>query len=401
MQTEPNVKFGNVLLITIGAILLYAISAGLRLNNGIFLNAIVRNSGLSYDSVSFIVASAVLIFGITQPAFGMLALKKSNLYVLVIGISMMAIGMVATGFCTSFIALFISFAVLMSGGTGAISFGIIMSLITPKLGRRRAAVASGFISAGSGIGSTAYAPILQGMLDSVGYTWTFCLLSIPIMLLLLISIYLSWGSTEESAKKEQVNLLGMVKEALSNKAYLIITFAFFACGFHMCIYIAHVFSDLVNSGLERQTAAFAFTACGLCAMLGSLISGFASTRMLPTKILGIIYSTRVFIVIAWLLVPRNVITAFLFYGLFGLFGPATLPATSGTISNIFGSVKLPTLLGFCFLGHQIGSFASTWLGGVCFQLTGGYTVIWCVSLVFSLLAGIGCLSIKPQTKDPL
>ncbi len=401
MQTESNLKFGNVLLIIAGAILLYAVSAGLRLSNGIFLHAIVGNSGLSYDKVSLIVASGALIFGVTQAVFGILALEKSNLYVLVVGILMMTVGMVATGFCTSFIALFISFAVLLFGGIGAVSSGIIMSLIVPKLGRERAPVAAGFIIAGAGIGCTIYAPILQRLFDSVGYTWTFCIIGFPILLLIIIAIYLSRECAEDKLQKEPVNLLVMAKEAIDNKVYLIILFAFFSCGFHMSIYTTHMFSYLVYSGIEKQTVAFAYTACGLCAMLGCLISGFVSSRISPIRILGVTYCMHVFIVIAWLLAPKTVTTAFLFYGLFGLFGHATLPAGSVAISRIFGPAKLPMLVGFAFLSHQIGSFTSTWLGGICFQLTGGHTLIWSVSIVLTLLAGIGCLRIKPQTKDPL
>jgi hypothetical protein len=75
------------------ACLLYGISAGIRANYGIMLQALVDSSGVDYEGVSFVIAVGQLIVGVVQPFFGALAIKKSNSFVLVTGAAMMMAGM--------------------------------------------------------------------------------------------------------------------------------------------------------------------------------------------------------------------------------------------------------------------------------------------------------------------
>jgi predicted MFS family arabinose efflux permease len=42
--------------------------------------------------------------------------------------------------------------------------------------------------------------------------------------------------------------------------------------------------------------------------------------------------------------------------------------------------------GIVFLFHQLGSFLGGWLGGVVYDRTGSYDLIWQVAILLSLLA---------------
>jgi predicted MFS family arabinose efflux permease len=39
-----------------------------------------------------------------------------------------------------------------------------------------------------------------------------------------------------------------------------------------------------------------------------------------------------------------------------------------------------------FLGHQVGSFAGAWMGGVVFDVTGGYGVAWAALIAIGAIA---------------
>ena len=135
----------KILLIATAACLIYGISSGIRANYGVMLNSISKNSGVDYASVSFVLAVGQLTIGIVQPLFGALALKKSNSFVLVIGAIMMAVGLIAIPFCHSTFSLTLLLGIVLSGGTGATAFGIIMGAITPAIGEKNAAIVSGFL----------------------------------------------------------------------------------------------------------------------------------------------------------------------------------------------------------------------------------------------------------------
>jgi predicted MFS family arabinose efflux permease len=49
---------------------------------------------------------------------------------------------------------------------------------------------------------------------------------------------------------------------------------------------------------------------------------------------------------------------------------------------------LGTLFGVCFLNHQIGSFLGAWLGGLVFDMTGSYSMIWAATALVSFAAAV-------------
>ena len=46
------------------------------------------------------------------------------------------------------------------------------------------------------------------------------------------------------------------------------------------------------------------------------------------------------------------------------------------------------LLGIAFFSHQVGGFLGVWLGGVLFERTGSYDVIWWGSIFFGVASAI-------------
>ena len=65
---------------------------------------------------------------------------------------------------------------------------------------------------------------------------------------------------------------------------------------------------------------------------------------------------------------------------------ATVPLTNGTVATVFGVRNLSMLGGIVFLFHQLGAFLGGWLGGVVYDQTGNYDLVWQISILLSLLA---------------
>lgn len=87
-------------IVSVAAVcLVFAIMQGIHDNYGIMLPGIVAYAGFDYASVSFVIAVGQILYGATQPAFGMLAIKKGNAFVMFLGIVFMAAGLIATPFC--------------------------------------------------------------------------------------------------------------------------------------------------------------------------------------------------------------------------------------------------------------------------------------------------------------
>jgi predicted MFS family arabinose efflux permease len=55
---------------------------------------------------------------------------------------------------------------------------------------------------------------------------------------------------------------------------------------------------------------------------------------------------------------------------------------------MFGTRWLTMLSGFAFFSHQVGGFLGVLLGGIAFERTGSYNVIWWLSIAFSVLSAV-------------
>lgn len=390
---------GSTILLTLAASLIYGISSGVRANYGILLGPISQNSGVNYASVSFVLAIAQLSFGVMQPIFGVLSMKKSSPFVLRCGVGLMSAGVLFLPFCKSLWTLLVVLGFLLPSGTAALSFGIVMGVLTPKLPRQAVSGASGIVTASSGIGSTIFSPLIQTLTAAIGLLGTMMFLSVPSILLLPVSLFLCRARADAvPVVKEQkpAGLITLILEAAKSRDYCFLLTGFFTCGFHMAIIETHLYTQITTCGFDQQIAAYAFSIYGIATLVGCLISGVLCGHFSMRSVLCVIYGSRTIMVLAFLLLPKNLVTIFGFAILLGLTGNATVPPTSGLTEQLFGPAKLAALFGAVFFSHQIGSFFSAWLGGICLTVTGGYTVIWLADIAFSGMAAVVSLKIQKE-----
>lgn len=79
---QGNTSLRSALFLGLIACLIYGLGAGLRASIGILLEPIADMTGLSYEEVSFSIAVMQIVFGASQPLFGLLAARWSNRFVL-------------------------------------------------------------------------------------------------------------------------------------------------------------------------------------------------------------------------------------------------------------------------------------------------------------------------------
>jgi predicted MFS family arabinose efflux permease len=87
----------------------------------------------------------------------------------------------------------------------------------------------------------------------------------------------------------------------------------------------------------------------------------------------------------------------------GLLWLSTVPVTNAAIAQIFGVAHLSMLGGFVFFSHQIGSFLGVWLGGVLYDRTGSYDIVWYIAIVLGVFAAIVNLPVRetPISRGPV
>ena len=80
----------------------------------------------------------------------------------------------------------------------------------------------------------------------------------------------------------------------------------------------------------------------------------------------------------------------------GLLWLSTIPPTSSLVALMFGTRYMSMLYGFAFFSHQLGGFLGVWLGGVVYERSGSYEVIWWLSILLGVLSALINLPIREQ-----
>ena len=123
-----------------------------------------------------------------------------------------------------------------------------------------------------------------------------------------------------------------------------------------------------------------------------VLGGFQSKRLL----LSGIYAGRAVLFAVFLVVPKSPAVVLVFAAAMGLLWLSTVPPTSALVAVMFGTRHVGMLFGVVFLSHQVGAFIGAWLGGVVYEATGAYDLMWYLSIVLGLAAAIVHLPIHEQ-----
>lgn len=397
-QTTSS-SFWAATLVTIACTLLFMLNNGVRSNFGLICSVLNEYTGLTESTISSAIAIAQLLYGLSQPFFGVLALKKSNSFVLGLGGILMGTGLLLIPFSTSAWLMYLSLGILIGLAAGALAFGVVMGAATPAIGEKYAATASGIINGGGGLGGAILAPYLQVMADNNLFLQGMIGLTLVSSCVVLLCVWLNKKETATTAKdtNEKAPSVGeMLKGAFSSSQFMHLALAFFTCGFFMAIIETYLYRQLISYDFPGSEVAFLFTVYGIMGMIGPVISGFLCNKINSKWVLGTIYGLRPVIIILFLLLPKRSFVVYAFVISLGLVGNATVPPTTLLISKFFGNRKMPTLSGIAMVFHQVGSAISTWLGGVLVGNSNGYSAIWLCGAAVATVAAILCYTIKER-----
>lgn len=272
-----------------------------------------------------------------------------------------------------------------------------MMCLAAKKQKGNLQLAGGIVGGGIGMGICLFIPLIQFSIASFGLKVALPLMGIFVALLFPAALGLTDGIIKEENRKFHLSFMEILRLGVAKRAYLFIVFVFCTCGFHMALIQTHLFSQLTFLGLEAGVAAWALSVYGLGVIGGSILSGAAGARYPMSLVLGVICASRILLI--WLIfLPMPVYALFFLVFLFGLTGVAGLPPTAGIINKLFGSVIMPTLFGMAYLLHQVGAFASAWLGGVSYEITQSYATIWIMDNILCAAASLACLLVWKRNK---
>jgi MFS family permease len=379
------------LVILLCGCLIGMISFGPRSTFGFFLTPMTAANGWGRDVYALALAIEMLLWGASQPFAGALADRFGAVWVLIGGALLYIVGIVWMAFARSPLEFYGSAGVLIGLGLGGCSFTLVIGAFAKLLPPQWRTIAFGAGTAAGSFGQFLFSPLAVGLIDQFGWQNTLLIFGVMLLSLLPLSTMLAAPRDATGAAMRFMpgqTLRQALAEAFGHRSYVLLTLGYFTCGFQLFFITVHLPAYLVDRGLPASIGGWTIAVIGLFNIVGSISSGYIANLMPKRYLLSTIYFSRSIAIMVFILLPPSPVATLVFGAVIGVLWLSTIPPTSALVAIMFGSRWLTMLLGISFFCHQIGGFLGVWLGGVLFERTGSYDVIWWASIFFGVASAV-------------
>ena len=334
-----------------------------------------------------------LLWGLGAPFAGAIADRYGTVRVLCVGAILYAAGLVMMAYATTPLQLHLGAGVLIGFGLSACSFNLVLAAFGKLLPEQWRPMAFGAGTAAGSFGQFLFPPIGNILIETLGWQQALIVFAFTLLPILPISIVMATRKTGAAVGATVANLPNQtiaqaLGEAFKHRSYVLLVLGFFTCGFQLAFITVHMPAYLKDAGLPAWVGGWTLAVIGLANAVGSLSSGWLSTRMPKRHLLAWIYLGRAVAIAAFIMLPPSPTTAITFGIVIGLFWLSTVPPTSSLVMLMFGTKYMAMLYGFAFFSHQVGGFLGVWLGGVLYESMGNYQFVWWLSVALGVASAL-------------
>jgi MFS family permease len=371
------------------------LSMGIRHGFGLWLQPITQSQGWSRETFAFAIAIQNLAWGLSGIFAGMMADRFGAFRVLLGGGVLYAIGLVGMAWSPTPLLFALTAGVLIGAAQAGTTYAVIYGVIGRQLDPAKRSWAMGVAAAAGSFGQFLMVPV-EGFLIS-GFGWQQALLILAVIVLLITP--LAFGLREPgfaggAVHRREQSIGQALREAFRYPSFQLLMAGYFVCGFQVVFIGVHMPSYLKDKGMSPMVASYALALIGLFNVFGTYIAGTLGQKLAKRKILAFIYLGRALAITLFLWAPLTPMSVYIFSSVMGLLWLSTVPPTNATLAQIFGVAHLSMLGGFVFFSHQIGSFLGVWLGGLLYDRTGSYDVVWYLAIALGIFAAIVNLPVR-------
>ncbi|MFL5024647.1 MAG: MFS transporter [Microvirga sp.] len=407
MSASPTRSRVSPEIIVVCGCLIALITFGPRASSGLFQLPMITEYGWGRDTFGFAIAIQNLLWGVGQPFAGAVADRFGAFRVLCVGALLYALGLVVMAYATTPGLLHVGAGVLIGFGLSGCSFNLVLGAFGKILPEKWRPMAFGAGTAAGSFGQFLFPPIGNVLIEQFGWHQALLVFAASVLLVMPLALALATRPTGDTpqagpAALPNQSIRQALTEAFQHRSYVLLVLGFFTCGFQLAFITVHLPAYLKDAGLSAAVGGWTLAVIGLANAVGSLGSGWLSTRMSKRWLLAWIYLGRSVAIAAFILVPATPVTSILFGISIGLLWLSTVPPTSSLVMLMFGTRYMAMLYGFAFFSHQVGGFLGVWLGGLLYEINGNYSAVWWLSVLLGLASALINLPIKeqPVTRAP-
>jgi MFS family permease len=380
--------------LVLASCLICVLGFGPRSALGFFLTPLSAANGWGRDVYALAIAMQSLIYGAAQPFAGALADRFGAQRVIIAGSLLYAAGLFLMAHATSPTMLELSAGALIGLGLSGCSFNLVITSVAKMVPDGWRSMVFGLGTAAGSFGQFLYSPLGVRLIDVYGWQAALqifaglTLLMIPLALAALPARAARLPAVAAPGAISSQSLKQALAEAFWHRSYVLLVLGFFTCGFQLGFVTVHLPSYLIDRGLSAEVGGWTLGLIGLFNIVGALTSGWLGSRMPKRFILSTIYFCRALAVIALVTLPASPAVALVYGAVTGLLWLSSVPPTSGLVAVMFGTRWLSMLFGIAFFSHQVGGFLGVYLGGLIYEATGAYDIVWWLGVLFGFISAL-------------
>jgi MFS family permease len=381
-------------VIVVCGCLIAMISFGPRSAFGLFLTPLSNAHGWGRDVFALSAAAQTLIYGAAQPFSGALADRFGMIRVIIAGALLYALGLYMMAHASTPGMLYLSSGVLIGFGLSGCSFNLIISSFGKLLPERWRSTSFGAGTAAGSFGQFLFSPLGVSLIDSVGWQTTLEVFAVLLLFIIPLAFAIrtppanASGNAGGPTAAQTQTYRQALAEALGHRSYVLLVLGFFTCGFQLGFVTIHLPAYLIDRGLSVEVGGWTLGLIGLFNIIGAMTAGWLGGRMPKRYILSFIYFARAIAVVALITLPASAAVTLIYGAVTGLLWLSTVPPTSGLVALMFGTRWMAMLFGIAFFSHQVGGFLGVYLGGLLYERTGSYDIVWWLGVLFGVLSAL-------------
>jgi len=416
LTTNPRFFYGWYLV----AASLVTIFLGNAVAVGVFFKPILEEFGWDRATLSLVQAVAIIASAAFAPLLGRLVDRFGPRAMLFVSVATQTLSSVVSGVATNIWHLYIGRFLYETKALQSTQV-LINRWFVKKRGRALGIAASGYT-----IGTLILPPISQYLILTWGWRMTmFFWAGVTFVILLPLTLFIrdnpedkGYGPDGEPlhraapidpSPQQKSNALetksgieagSSLSEAVKTASFWLLSSSHLICGIGCGFMMTHIVIFATDAGYAEMIGASFLSVMGGVNLVGVLLTGHMSDRIARNKVLALTHFIRslsfVTVVIFTLLGGGSLWILYVAMALFGFGFFTTAPLAFGLVADLFGNLRMGTIIGVILSCHMFGAAIGAYAGGVTFELTGSYYSFFLIGGVLEFLAAILAFSIKQQ-----
>jgi MFS family permease len=413
-ETPQKIRLHYSFYIVISSFIILFFNSGTRHSIGVIFKPVIEEFGWNRSAISMVFFLHMIVFALSLLLVGRLYDRYGPKWIIILSTVFLSGGCFLISLIQSLWQFFICYGMIAALGLGGTSATLVSVIISKWFEKNRGFAVSLALS-GHCLGQFALIPLFSIFIQQ--YSWRalyFCLGMIMAVLNITIAFLVIRGDPEAMgvrpfgsknahrvAKKEEQSSVNQnpqdlgLRKAMKSYSFWLFLFTMFVCGSGDFLVTTHLIAFVTDYNIPAGTAANMLGWFGLMSLAGILIAGPASDRIGNKIPIALTFVIRFFL---FLLILRyqSLLSFYIFALAFGFTSLITGPLTPTLLARLYGMSHIGLLTGFIITIHHLAGGFWAYLGGLIFDKTGSYQLIFLLSLIMAFMAIFSSFLIKEK-----